>query len=127
MSRIELAHAVMVSKLEKPGLDIIHQLDPRKAALWHMATGVAGEAGELVDAIKRHVIYDKELDRTNVTEELGDLEFYLQGIRAHLDITREETLKANMTKLLTGKNARYAEGIYSDAAAQARADKEPMK
>lgn len=123
-TRTELQHQTMVAKLAKPGIDIVRQLDPRKAHLWHMASAAQGEAGELFDAIKKHVIYDKPLDVTNVIEELGDLEFYLQGIRESLGITREQTLHANLTKLLTGKNARYAEGIYSDAQAQARADKE---
>jgi NTP pyrophosphatase (non-canonical NTP hydrolase) len=122
-TRTELQHQTMVAKLSKPGVDIVLQLDPRKADLWHHATGQSGEAGELLDAIKKHVIYDKPIDRANVVEELGDLEFYLEGIRANLGIQREETLVANMKKLLTGKNARYAEGIYSDQQAQARADK----
>lgn len=123
-SRIELAHAVMVSRLKKDGLLIIQQLDPRKADLWHMATGVSGEAGELLDCVKKNVAYDKPLDLENLTEELGDLEFYLQGLRSITGISREDCLKHNLQKLLTGKNARYAEGIYSDAQAQTRADKD---
>lgn len=110
----------MVSDLAKPGLDIIRQMNPLKAHLWHMQTGASGETGELTDAIKRFVIYDKPLDRENVVEELGDLEFYLEGIRQSLEITREETLQHNKLKLL-GK--RYAAGKYSDAQAIARADK----
>lgn len=38
-----------------------------------MATGVSGEAGELLDAVKKSVVYKKPLDRENVVEELGDL------------------------------------------------------
>ena len=67
---------------------------------------------------KKHAIYNKPLDRDNVVEELGDIEFYLQQLRVRLSITREETLHANVQKL----RKRYASG-YSDAAAQARADK----
>ena len=64
-------------------------------------------------------IYGKPLDRENVIEELGDLEFYMEGLRQGLGITREETLQANVAKL----GARYAAGKYSDKAAIARADK----
>jgi NTP pyrophosphatase (non-canonical NTP hydrolase) len=110
----------MVAKLAKPGADILASLSPEKCHLWHMATGIAGEAGELIDAIKKPVCYSKEVDRVNVIEELGDLEFYMEGLRQGLGITREETLEANKVKLL-GK--RYASGSYSDAAAIARADK----
>ena len=86
--------------------------------LMHAAVGVAGEAGELLDAIKKVWVYSKPLDRENVIEELGDVEFYAQALRSLLDITREETIAANVAKL----QRRYPEG-YTDAAAIARADK----
>jgi len=110
----------MVAGLVKPGQAIIDSLTPEKADLWHMQTGVSGESGELTDALKRYIIYNKPLDRENVIEELGDLEFYLERIRQVLHIAREETLLANIAKL--GK--RYEGLTYSDAAAQARADKQ---
>ena len=112
-------HPQLVANLAKPGEHIISALTPEKAHLLHMAVGVSGEAGELLDAVKKSVIYNKPLDMTNVVEELGDLEFYLEGIRAALGITREQCLEANIDKL--GK--RYSSGSYSDAQAQDRADK----
>lgn len=109
----------MVDGLAKPGGNILASLTPLKCHLWHMASCIPGEGGELFDAVKKFVIYEKPLDKANVIEELGDLEFYLEGLRAALGITRQETLEANMTKL----GRRYEEGSYSDAAAQVRADK----
>jgi len=109
----------MIAGLAKPGEDILATLTSAKCHLWHMGSCVPGEAGELFDAVKRHVIYNKEIDRANVIEELGDLEFYMEGLRQGLGITREETLLANIAKL--GK--RYEGLTYTDAAAQARADK----
>lgn len=116
-------YANMVAALVKPGQDIILKLTASTANMWHMATGVSGEAGELLDGIKRHVIYNKPLDRENIIEELGDLEFYMEGLRQELSITRDETLRANVAKLATGPKARYKAG-YTDAAAVARADKQ---
>ena len=84
--------------------------------------GVATEAGELLDALKKHVFYNKPLDMENVTEELGDIEFYLQGLRARLNIARADTLQHNVDKLLVGEKARYKDG-YTDEAAQLRRDK----
>lgn len=110
----------MVTNLAKPGLDIIRQMTPDQAHMLHMAAGASGEAGELLDAIKRNAIYQKPLDRANVIEELGDIEFYLEGLRQTLGISRSETLRGNMDKLLKG---RYKTGSYSDAQAIARADK----
>jgi len=109
----------MVTALVKPGEAIIASLTPERADALHMAVGIAGEAGELLDAIKKHVIYDKEPDLTNIIEELGDLEFYMEGLRQRYGISRDETLAANIVKL--GK--RYKAHTYSDKAAHDRADK----
>lgn len=109
----------MVSVLGKPGADIIRSLTPGRMNALHMAVGVSGEAGELLDAVKKYVIYDKPVDRANIIEELGDLEFYMQGLRAEFGISREETIQANIAKL----SKRYRTGGYTDAQAQQRADK----
>ena len=114
-----MTYQEMVTHLSKSGITIQEQLTPTKADMWHMATGIAGEAGELLDAIKKHVVYNKPLDRENVIEELGDLEFYMEGIRQNLGIDRQSTLDLNQEKLL---RKRYPNG-YSDQAAQDRADK----
>lgn len=109
----------MVSMLAKDGQAIIKDLTPDKAHEMHMAVGISGESGELLDAIKKAVIYNKPLDHKNVIEELGDLEFYMEGLRQSLNITRKETLDANMAKLAV----RYQGMMYSNKAAQQRADK----
>ena len=112
-------YADMVAKLAKPGHAIQDSLSPQKCHMIHMAVGVSGEAGELLDAIKKAVIYNKPIDIENVIEELGDLEFYMEGLRQGLGITRAETLSANIRKLGT----RYKNLTYSDQQAQDRADK----
>lgn len=117
-NEIELKQSNMVRVLAKPGEDILSSLTPAKCHLWHMITGVQGEVGELTDALKKHIIYGKELDRENVIEELGDVEFYLEGIRQGLEISRTETLTANQAKL-----AERYKGAYSDQAAIEREDK----
>lgn len=117
---IEEKHAEMVQALVKPGKAVLAGLSPAKAHLLHMALGLAGEAGEVVDALKKCVIYGKLLDRDHLTEELGDVEFYLQGLRAAAGISRDSCLAANTTKL----RLRYASGAYTNEQAQARADKE---
>ena len=109
----------MVRALTKSGATILQDLTPDDANLWHMATGLSGESGELLDAVKKRVVYRKELDRQNVIEELGDLEFYLEGIREAVGVTRDECLEANQRKLAV----RYRDLQYSDQAAHLRADK----
>lgn len=112
-------HSELVKALVKPGVNILETLTPEKAELWHMGTGVSGEAGELLDAIKKHVIYNKPIDRENVIEEVGDLLFYIEGICQLLDFTMEYAKEKNIEKL----SIRYSKLEYSDTAAQDRADK----
>ncbi len=111
--------AAMVARLSKPGEQIKNELTPKQAHLLHMAVGISGEAGELLDAIKKHAVYQKSLNITNVVEELGDLEFFMEGLRATLGISREEVLAKNINKL----SVRYHSGKYSNQQAQQRADK----
>lgn len=109
----------MVRNLFKDGNIIVRQLNKSKAEAVHAGMGIAGEAGELLDAIKKYTMYNKPLDRDNVIEELGDLEFYMEALRQNLGINRQETLQMNMAKL----GVRYSSGSFSDEQAQLRADK----
>ena len=108
----------LVKDLAKPAHEIASEINPSQLHLVHMVLGISGEAGELVDAVKKHAIYQKPLDRKNIIEELGDLEFYMEGLRQELDISRDEVLDHNYTKL----RLRYG-SKYSNQAAIDRADK----
>lgn len=112
-------HTELVQSLKKKDWEVMQELTPQKADLLHMAVGISGEAGELLDAIKKHAIYGKELDLDNVIEELGDLEFYMRGIRSVLGVTRRTTLLENVFKL----QRRYPVGKYSNENAIRREDK----
>lgn len=117
---MEMKFEDMVDRLCKSGANIVSCMSAKDAHLIHMVMGISGEAGELLDAIKKHTIYKKPLDRDNVIEEFGDLEFYMQGLRSSLGISREEVIKSNMKKLAV----RYSGGTYSDKDAQERKDKQ---
>lgn len=116
-----VSYAEFVMALCKPGEAIVSSLTPDKAHIWHMATGVSGEAGELLDAVKKHVLYGKPLDIENVVEELGDLKFYITGLMEKLGISEWRVEEHNRAKL----GERYKSLTYSDEAAQTRADKQP--
>ena len=118
--RKTMTHPELVKALVKTGEAIKESITSEEAHLLHMAVGVSGEAGEILDNIKKHVIYKKPFDRANMLEELGDIEFYLEGIRQGAGITRAECLTHNIAKLST----RYHKGSYSDTQAHERADKQ---
>lgn len=100
MNQIEQTHTNMVNDLAKPGAEIIVSLSPHKADALHMAVGISGEAGELLEAIIHWEAlaesddhgpqYDHAVaaNKENITEELGDLEFYLNRLHTNLDILR---------------------------------------
>lgn len=111
MSQTAITYAAFVASLAKKMPTSIEDL-------LHAAVGISGESGELLDAVKKTWIYNKPLDVTNLAEECGDLLFYLQMICNQQGWTIEMLQELNQKKLET----RYPTG-YSDAAAQARADK----
>jgi len=84
----------------------------------HAAVGIAGEAGEVLDAVKKTWIYGKPLDRDNLLEESGDLLFYISALLTENGFTLEDAMHHNITKLAK----RYPEG-YTDSASIERADK----
>lgn len=51
----EIKYRDMVRQLKKKGHLIVEQMTPEKADLLHMAVGVAGEGGELLDQVVRSV------------------------------------------------------------------------
>lgn len=79
-----VTHAEMVSTLKKPGEAIIASLTPQKADAWHMASCIPGEAAELYVAIRNK-------DKANALEELGDIQFYVEGLRQAYAIDRQDT------------------------------------
>lgn len=112
-------YAAFVAGRCKEGAAIQNQMTAEQAHLLHMALGVAGEAGEIVDAVKKAAIYQKPLDRANIKEEIGDVLFYLQGICNALGMSFDGCIYSNIEKL----QKRYHSGAYSDQQAQERADK----
>ena len=84
----------------------------------HAALGIAGEAGEVVDAVKKHWIYGKPLDVENILEESGDILFYVAALLIENGYTINDAMAHNIEKLAK----RYPTG-YTDQAAIARADK----
>jgi NTP pyrophosphatase (non-canonical NTP hydrolase) len=114
-----IKHDEMVRILAKDGDIIKQELTAEYCHIIHMALGVSGETGELVDIIKKSTMYHKPFDLEHIVEEMGDIEFYLEGLRQAFGITREVVLECNIEKL--GK--RYNNFKYSDGAAKIRADK----
>ena len=87
----KVTHPVMVKALAKPGEDIAATLSAEAADLWHAATGVAGETAEILEAVAV-VSKTVPLDRENMIEELGDMEFYIEQARRNVGLSRDDTM-----------------------------------
>jgi len=82
----EESYCNMVKRLAKPGEEILKSLTSEKVHMWHMATGISGEAGEIVEAVEINSTRPMSEIIKHLTEELGDLTFYLHGFCQGLDL-----------------------------------------
>lgn len=76
-----------------------------------LALGIAGEAGEVADSLKKIIYHGHGLDRDKLVEELGDLEYYLQHLKKHYNIHDKEVYIENIKKL----KKRYPQGFSEEA------------
>ena len=74
------------------------------------ALGIAGEAGEVADLVKKFVGHGHALDGEKVKKELGDVLWYIAVIAHRVGWTLEEVAAANVEKLRT----RYPDGFSSE-------------
>lgn len=73
----------------------------------NMCMGISGESGEVIDIIKKHLYQGHELNKEHLTEELGDVMFYITNLATLLGIDMQDVLKNNIDKLLK----RYPNGF----------------
>lgn len=72
--------------------------------------GLAGEAGECVDLMKKHLFQGHTLDKEHLAKELGDVAWYL-AVTAHaIGYDLETVFKMNIEKL----RKRYPDGFDAD-------------
>ena len=72
--------------------------------------GLAGESGECVDMMKKHLFQGHPLDKEHLAKELGDVAWYL-AVTAHaIGYDLETVIQMNVKKL----RARYPDGFDPD-------------
>lgn len=83
-----------------------------------LGLGIAGEAGETADLVKKHIGHGHPLDLDKLKKEIGDVLWYAAALAAHFGLTLEEVAQANVEKL----RKRYPDG-FSTEASLARVDR----
>lgn len=84
----------------------------------HAIIGLCTEVGELQDAFKKHVFYGRDLDETNVREEIGDVAWYLAFLCNEMGFDLGKIMYENIEKL----KIRYPEK-FTESDAIERKDK----
>jgi NTP pyrophosphatase (non-canonical NTP hydrolase) len=90
---------------------------PKEAGLGYPTLGLAGEAGEVADQVKRIIRDDGGVltreRRDALAGELGDVLWYLAQLATELDLDLDELAEANLEKLLS----RQRRGVLSGSGA----------
>lgn len=76
--------------------------------------GLAGEAGEVAEKVKK-IIRDKDCqlddhDREELIKELGDVLWYLQALANYLKVPLSQVAELNLQKVLDRKNRGVTKG-----------------
>jgi len=86
---------------------------PREAWLVYPALGLAGEAGEVAEHVKKAIRDDggevSEERRTAMAKELGDVLWYVSQLASELGLELDEIAQINLDKLLS----RQRRGVLS--------------
>lgn len=109
-------YAVKALRTESTPMFVHHENDFTHSIvlskLIHALLGLVSEVGEIADALKKHLIYGKPLDITNLVEEFGDVEWYQAlGLKA-IGSDHASAWAANIAKL----EKRYPQGFTPEAA-----------
>lgn len=67
--------------------------------------GLAGETGEVVDLVKKHMFQGHKLNKNELILELGDILWYIAEFATALDVDLDDIAEANIKKL----RVRYGE------------------
>lgn len=84
---------------------------PDPAAILMAKDGLAGEAGEVVDLLKKSVFHGHAFDKDKLVKEVGDILWYCTRMCVALGVELEDVMQGNLDKL----KARYPEGFSSEA------------
>jgi NTP pyrophosphatase (non-canonical NTP hydrolase) len=77
----------------------------------NFAMGLAGEAGETVDLLKKWLFHGHTVEEDKLVKELGDVLWYVAALASSFGLNLDDVAKANVDKLLK----RYPAGFSTEA------------
>lgn len=99
------------NEYQKSAVRFVSNIDcrPEQSQLLMAALGVAGEAGEFADLIKKYIFHGTEFDGEHAIKELGDICWYIALACTVLGVSLESVLDINIKKL----EARYPDNKFT--------------
>jgi NTP pyrophosphatase (non-canonical NTP hydrolase) len=83
--------------------------DLRLSRVMHGAMGMVTESAELMDMLKKHILYGKTFDLVNVKEEAADCLWYIALALDACGFTLEEAMESNIQKLRVRYPVKFTE------------------
>ena len=96
-----------INEYQKLAMKSLNPALNKEEVLLNGTMGLCGEAGEVIDILKKHLSQGHELNKEKMAEELGDVAWYLAETAYALDYDLEEILQMNIDKL----KKRYPDGF----------------
>ena len=89
---------------------------PRKQKIIYPALGLAGEAGEVCEKVKKYLRQDYDLDelKEKVEDELGDVLWYIANLATDLGLSLDNLAAKNLVKLHDRQNRNVIQGEGDD-------------
>lgn len=72
---------------------------PGRDTLLLCGLGIGGEAGEVIEPIKKHAFHGKDLDAAHVAKEIGDVLWYLAVLADSIGWKLSDVMAENVRKL----------------------------
>ncbi len=82
---------------------------PQTYAIVYPALGLAGEAGEVAEKVKKF-LRDDTWDEDAVIKELGDVLWYIAALASDLGVSLEHVAQTNLDKLFSRKERNVLSG-----------------
>lgn len=96
-----------INEYQKLAMTTLNPELSEKDILINGVMGLCGEAGEVIDIVKKWLAQGHELDREKIIKELGDVAWYIAEIAHVMGVSLEDVLQGNIDKL----KARYPDGF----------------
>jgi NTP pyrophosphatase (non-canonical NTP hydrolase) len=85
---------INITKYQELSKRTFPDLGDKDKNIFHVTLGVQTEIGVVLDIVKKHIAYGKELDLVHINEELGDLCFYAVNGATLEEITLPEEVES---------------------------------